>query len=355
MGEERILTYAQAINEGTRDLMREDESVLVMGLGVPTPTGVFGTTTGLLEEFGSRRVLDTPAAENGMTGIAVGMAISGLRPILVHHRVDFAVLSMEPIVNQAAKWHFMYGGNSSAPLTIRMIIGRGWGQGPQHSQSLQAWFAHIPGLQVFMPATAADAYETLRHSVTGNVPSVILEHRWLYDLKGEIPSSSGSGFNPTPIVARGNDVTVVATSITVVEALKAQEMLLDEGISLEIINMRMIAPFSNECILDSVRKTKRLLVLDTSHRSFGVGAEVIAQTAEHLGSSTAIKMLRLASYDTPTPTSAILTRDYYPTSLKIAEKAFELATGSTWKTQNRERHLMDASHDTPGQRFQGPY
>jgi len=151
----RVLTYAEAIREAQIQLLEQDDSVYLLGLGVPTPTGVFGTTVGLVERFGPNRILDLPASENGMTGMALGSAIQGMRPIMIHHRVDFAVLSMEPIVNQAAKWHYMYGGNGTAPLTIRMIIGRGWGQGPQHSQSLQSWFAHVPGLQVLMPAWPA--------------------------------------------------------------------------------------------------------------------------------------------------------------------------------------------------------
>lgn len=353
MAEERLLTYAQAINEGTRELMREDESVLVMGLGVPTPTGVFGTTTGLVEEFGPRRVLDTPAAENGMTGIAVGMAISGLRPILVHQRVDFAVLSMEPIVNQAAKWHFMYGGKATAPLTIRMIIGRGWGQGPQHSQSLQAWFAHIPGLQVLMPATPDDAHGLLQQAVRGDRPTVILEHRWLFALEGRVAS--------TPVPARigaatvrryGSDVSIVATSLMVIEALQAAEVLESKGISTEVIDLRSISPLDITAILESVRKTRHLLVADTATASFGVAAEIAALAAEEFRPGGQIRIARLGVPHTPTPTSHRLTSTFYPTANDISRIILQWFNS---QTDSGQYNLPTFMHDVPNPGFTGPY
>lgn len=353
MAEERLLTYAQAINEGTRELMREDESVLVMGLGVPTPTGVFGTTTGLLEEFGPRRVLDTPAAENGMTGIAVGMAISGLRPILVHHRVDFAVLSMEPIVNQAAKWHFMYGGKATAPLTIRMIIGRGWGQGPQHSQSLQAWFAHIPGLQVLMPATPDDAHGLLQQAVRGDRPTVILEHRWLFALEGRVAS--------TPVPARigaatvrryGSDVSIVATSIMVIEALQAAEVLASKGISAEVIDLRSITPLDSNLVLESVRKTGNLVIADTATVKFGIAAEIAAVVAEEIAPTKRIRITRLGVPHAPTPTSHGLTSTFYSSADDIVQDVLRwLRPGSS----SEHDYSRGTLHDVPNPDFIGPY
>lgn len=186
----RELKFTQAINEATALSMEADPRVQIMGLGVPDPTGIFGTTTGLQARFGSERVTDLPTSENAMTGVAIGCALAGMRPILTHQRVDFAVLTMEQIVNQAAKWHYMFGGRMRVPLVIRMIIGRGWGQGPQHSQSLQAWFAHVPGLKVVMPTSPHDVKGLLISAIEDDSPVVILEHRWLYNFSGPVPEGS---------------------------------------------------------------------------------------------------------------------------------------------------------------------
>ena len=183
----RDLKFSEAILEAQSQMLADDPNVLLMGLGVPGPTGIFGTSSGLQEQFGSDRVIDTPSSENAMTGVALGASVLGKRPIMVHMRVDFAILSMEPIVNQAAKWHYMYGGKMRAPIVIRMIIGRGWGQGPQHSQSLQSWFAHVPGLKVVMPARPLDAKGMIISAVRDDAPVVIFEHRWLYNLSGPVP------------------------------------------------------------------------------------------------------------------------------------------------------------------------
>jgi len=353
MSEERVLTYAEAINESTRELMRKDESVLVMGLGVPTPTGVFGTTSGLLEEFGPRRVLDTPAAENGMTGVAVGMAISGLRPIMVHHRVDFGVLSMEPIVNQAAKWHFMYGGKATAPLTIRMIVGRGWGQGPQHSQSLQAWFAHIPGLQVLMPVTPNDAHELLQHSVRGSRPTLILEHRWLYDITGPVIGGTHE-VDPISVMADGTDISIVATSYMALESLKARTILAQHGVSAQVIALKQLSPLPKGELLRHIGKTGRLLVVDNAHTSFGVAAEVIAAIAEQRPSVLSDSPRRLCLPDVPTPTAPSLTRDYYPRAEHIARTVLEMFSIAP-RPDHFSDELDDTPHDVPNQTFRGPY
>lgn len=353
MNDERILTYAQAINEGTRELMREDESVLVMGLGVPTPTGVFGTTTGLVEEFGPKRVLDTPAAENGITGVAVGMAISGLKPILVHHRVDFAVLSMEPIVNQAAKWYFMYGGQAKAPLTIRMVIGRGWGQGPQHSQALQAWFAHIPGLQVLMPVTPDDAYGLLQHAVRGDRPTVILEHRWLYEITGHV---AGRNYvvEPVSVMATGTEITIVATSYMALEALKARAILKNYGVSVQVVSFKRISPIPREALLRCVSDAKRILVVDNAHTSFGVSAEVLATVVESEPRAPYESLQRLCFPDAPTPTAPSLTNEYYPRAIHIVKKVLSMCSmpPDLVSSDDVEGGLP---HDVPSSSFRGPY
>ena len=182
------ITFAEAIKEALTEAMTIDPNVICYGLGVPDPKGVFGTTMGLQEKFGSDRVFDMPTSENSMTGIGIGASLYGLRPVMTHQRLDFALLSMDQLVNNAAKWRFMFGGKRGVPLTVRMILGRGWGQGPTHSQNLQAWFAHIPGLKSSMPSTPNDAKGLLLSSIFDPDPVIFLEHRWLHNMKGNVQS-----------------------------------------------------------------------------------------------------------------------------------------------------------------------
>ena len=183
----RHLTFANAIHEAMHQAMARDDSVIAYGLGINDPKAIFGTTAGLEQRFGKERVFDMPTSENAMTGVAIGAALNGIRPIMVHQRLDFFLLAMDQLVNSAAKWHFMFGGERGIPITIRLILGRGWGQGPTHSQSLQAWFAHIPGLKVVMPTSAEDAKGLLLSSIFDDNPVLFLEHRWLHNTIGVVP------------------------------------------------------------------------------------------------------------------------------------------------------------------------
>ncbi len=350
----RQLSYAQALLEAQSQLLESSSDVVIMGLGVAAKTGVFGSTTGLAERFGPSRVIDLPAAENGMTGIAVGMAASGLRPIMIHHRVDFAVLSMEPIVNQAAKWHYMYGGTQTCPLTVRMLIGRGWGQGPQHSQSLQAWFAHVPGLKVVMPTTPADAKGLLVAAVLDPAPVIILEHRWLYDIVGPVeqelkPATIGESL----VVRPGEDVTLVGCSYMTLECLRAAEVLADNGIQAEVIDLRTIAPLDFETIRESVDRTGRLVVIDSGHLEFGVTAEILARTVE---SGVVLKSppVRLGLPQAPTPTTAALADGYYPRAIDVLQavtRQLGLGSNPAWLTDPD----AGSPRDQPNRNFTGPY
>ena len=350
----RLLKYAEAIREAQEQLLESDPSVYLLGLGVPSPTGVFGTTQGLVDRFGPDRVLDLPAAESGMTGMALGSAIMGMRPIMIHQRVDFAVLSMEPIVNQAAKWHYMYGGSSSAPLTVRMIIGRGWGQGPQHSQSLQAWFAHVPGLKVVMPATPADAKELLVAAVLDPAPVIFLEHRWLYDIVGPVEQDLSPGIiGESQVVRAGDDITLVGCSYMTLECLRAAEVLADHGIQAEVIDLRTIAPLDFQTVRKSVSRTGRLVVTDTGHVNFGVTAEILARTIE-CGVVLKSPPARLGLPQAPTPTTPALADEYYPRAIDVIQAVSrQLGLGShpDW--------LVDPDsglpRDQPNRNFTGPY
>ncbi len=350
----RELKFFQAINEAIDLSMAKDTAVYIMGLGVPDPKGIFGSTLGLQQKYGNTRVMDMPASENGMTGVAIGSALVGMRPIMTHQRVDFALLAVEQIVNQAANWHYMFGGQMSVPLVVRLIIGRGWGQGPQHSQSLQAWFAHVPGLKVVMPATPHDAKGLLVSSIEDNNPVIFIEHRWLYNISGPVPE----GIYRVPlgqakIVRKGHDLTIAATSYMTLETLRAADMLSEDGVKAEVVDIRTLRPLDSALVLESVRKTGRLLVANTGWKTGGFGAEIVAQVAEEAGTDLKSPPRRVALPDYPTPTSRALTDHYYPRAVHIANTARNMLG------PGQREPLIDASAttplDVPDETFTGPF
>jgi pyruvate dehydrogenase E1 component beta subunit len=317
--------FSEAIHEALDLSMAADPAVYVMGLGVPDPKGIFGSTLGLQQKYGEGRVLDMPAAENGMTGVAIGSALAGMKPVMTHQRVDFALLAVEQLVNQAAKWHYMFGGQKSIPLVVRMIIGRGWGQGPQHSQSLQAWFGHIPGLKVVMPATPYDAKGLLISSIEDPNPVIFLEHRWLYDLVGHVPE----GLYRVPlgkasILRGGKDLTIVGVSFMALEALRSAEILRHGGVEAEVIDIRSIRPLDEASILQSIKKTGHLIVADTGWRTGGFSAEILARVAEKAWGTLKCPPKRVALPDCPTPTSHALANRFYPQAGEIVNAAREM-------------------------------
>jgi pyruvate dehydrogenase E1 component beta subunit len=353
----RELKFFQAINEATDLCMAKDPAVYIMGLGVPDPKGVFGTTLGLQQKHGSQRVLDMPVSENAMTGVAIGSALVGMRPVMTHQRVDFALLAMEQMVNQAAKWHYMFGGQMCVPLVIRMIVGRGWGQGAQHSQSLEAWFAHVPGLKVVMPATPYDAKGLLISSIEDNNPVIFIEHRWLHNISGEVPE----GIYRVPIgkakiVRAGTDITIAATSYMTLESIRAADILAKDGASAEVIDIRTLKPLDDDLIIESVKNTGRLIIVDSGYITGGIGAEVAARVAENAFNALKCPIRRIGLPDCPTPTSPALSKFYYPRSnhiLKVAREVLRLE-----KSPNDfEFDELDESvpHDVPDKYFTGPF
>ena len=310
---ETLMNGADAVRLGTAEAMAEDSRVIVMGLGAPDPKGVFGTTAGLQREFGAERVFDIPCAENAVTGIAIGAALGGYRPILTHQRVDFALLSVEQIVNQAAKWRYMFGGKMNVPLVIRMIVGRGWGQGPQHSQALHSWFAHIPGLKVVLPVFPQDARDLLLLSVRDEDPVICIEHRWLHGVKGAVTGGQPRlAIGRAAMVREGKDVTIAAFSYMVLEAIEAAKRLADEGISVEVIDMRTARPLDSETLLCSVRKTGRFVAADIGTGICSVGSELVSIVARGAHGSLQSAPELVASPECPTPTSPALSAEYYP-------------------------------------------
>lgn len=350
----RTLSYAQAVNEAMHQAMADDENVIAYGLGVGDPKQIFGTTEGLLERFGPDRVFDMPTAENAMTGVAVGAALNGIRPVMVHQRLDFFLLAMDQLVNSAAKWHFMFGGQDSVPMVIRLILGQGWGQGPTHAQQLQAWFAHIPGLKVIMPTTAYDAKGMLLSAIEDNNPVVMLEHRWLHATESEVPEERYRlPLNKARVVREGSDLTIVALSYMTVEALHAAEHLARQGVECEIVDLRSVNPIDWETVLASVRKTGTLIALDTASETLSVGSEVIARSCREAFEDLNAQPVLVAMQDDPSPTSFGLTKHYY----KRAEEIVEAAGTVLKKTFSTEELSAERTvpHDVPGNWFKGPF
>ena len=351
----RKIKYFEAIHEAHYQSMHADDNVIILGLGVPGPTGIFGTTKGLVDTFGKDRVLDMPSSEQGMTGVALGMTIAGYKPVMIHMRVDFSTLAMDQMVNQVAKWHFMYGGKMNAPMVFRMIIGRGWGQGPQHSQSLQAWFAHIPGFKVVMPTTAYDAKGMLISAIKDNSPVVIFEHRWLYNVDGIVPKDLYEvNLDKAKVMLEGNDITIVATSYMVLEALKAAEFLSKHGIKSEVIDIRSIVPLDIDTIYNSVKKTRSLVVADTGTINFGISAEIISRLIEIDHSLLNNLPKRVGLPFCPSPTSPSLAEKFFPRSKDIVIAVcdiLELDEKNILFEEIDSKHW----HDVPDSSFTGPY
>lgn len=350
----RILTFGKAINEALSMAMEIDKNVVTFGLGVDDPKQIFGTTTGLKEKFGSSRVFDMPISENAMTGVAIGASLNGVRPVMMHQRLDFFLLAMDQLVNNAAKWSYMFGGKSSVPITIRLILGRGWGQGPQHSQNLQSWFAHIPGLKVVMPTTAYDAKGLLLSAIFDSNPVVFLEHRWLHNIEGDVPEDDYRvPLDKANLLKSGSDITIVSLSYMTVEALHAIDVLHQQGIECDLVDLRSINPIDWDTIFNSVRKTGRLLVLDTANQTLSVASEIIARASIDVFECLKCAPKRIALPDFPTPTSPALSAGYYQRAEDIVKVCGEML-GKILETKSIEIDRK-TPHDVPGNWFKGPF
>ena len=321
----RKITYSEAIKEGAEQMMEKDKRVFLIGQGVTSPWYVGSTCEGLLEKFGSERVIDTPISENAVSGVAGGAAMAGMRPILVHPRMDFMYLATDQIINQISNWYYMFGGKVNVPLTIRGIINRGGEQGPQHSQALQSIFAHIPGLKVVMPSTPYDAKGLLIASIKDDNPVLYIDDRWLYEEEGEVPEEIYDVPIGKGVVKReGKDVTVIAISYLVPEAMKAAEILKEEGIDIEVIDPRSLKPLDEELLFDSVKKTGKLVIADTGWVSGGISAEISARVCEKAFEYLKKPIKRVALPNTPAPANSILEKEYYPDKNNIVKAVKEI-------------------------------
>jgi pyruvate/2-oxoglutarate/acetoin dehydrogenase E1 component len=350
----RELKFFQALNEGLDLAMQEDSRVYLMGLGAPDANGFFGSTKGLIEKYGPKRVFDMPISESAMTGVAVGSALVGMRPVMAHMRLEFSLLAVDQIANQAAKWHYMFGGQATVPITIRMIVGRGWGQGPQHSQSLHAWFAHIPGLKVVMPATPYDAKGLLISSIEDDSPVVFIEHRWLYNIHGHVPE----GIYRVPLgvpnlIRRGKHATIVASSYMTLDASKAANLLAAEGIEVDVIDLRTLNPLDDQIIFESVAKTGHLIVCDHATYTGGFAGEIVSRVVENCFSVLKSPPQRITLPDCPTPTTRALSNYFYPQPAHIVN-AVKRALGKP--THDPFKDILPTDFlDAPDLSFSGPF
>ncbi len=316
--ETRPLSYSLAINEALFQMMEKDPSVLLIGQGVKSPWYVGNTCKDLIETFGETRVMDTPVSENATTGMAVGAATVGMKAVVVHPRVDFMMYAMDPIINEAANWHYMFGGKSSVPVVFWGIINRRGEQAAQHSQALQALLAHIPGLKVVMPATPYDAKGLMVAAIQDPNPVVFIDDRDLYGMEEHVPQEFYSvPIGKGVIKQEGKDITVVAISAMLPLVLDAAQTLLGENISCEVIDPRTLKPLDEDLIFSSVRKTGRLAIVEGAWKTGGFSAEIAARIAEHCFSDLKASIKRICLPDTPAPMSKTLEEAYYLTTNDI--------------------------------------
>jgi acetoin:2,6-dichlorophenolindophenol oxidoreductase subunit beta len=346
---DRTLTYAQAIFEATRQEMERDDSVIVFGCNVDDGRGLYGTTLDLHRMFGRERSFDTPLSEDAMTGVAIGAALAGARPIHVHQRMDFLLLCMNQLVNLAAKYSYMFAGAVSVPMVVRAIIGRSWGQGAQHSQALHSYFMHVPGIRVAAPATPHDAKGCLITAIRDNNPVIFMEHRMLYGLSGIVPEQSYEvPFGQARTLTRGDDVTIVGISHMVVECVRAKHLLEEVEIAAEVIDPITLTPIDIDTIAASVERTGRLLIVDNGWTTCGAASEIMAAVMERLQDKREFHVKRIGYAPTPCPTTKPLENLFYPNARTIALAAYELMK----RPQPWQPHAPEASEIVE---FKGPF
>lgn len=345
----RLITYREALNEAMAHEMRRDPNVFVYGIDVADHKRIFNSGAGLLEEFGPERFFSSPLAEDAMTGFALGAAINGMRPVHVHMRVDFMVLAMNQIVNMIASTNYSSNGKIKAPIVIRAVIGRGWGQAFQHSKSLQSWFAHIPGLKVVMPSTPRDAMGMLIAAIRDDNPVIFIEHRWLYDAKGEVPESPEPvSLDKASIIHEGKDITIAATSWMNVEATHAAEIMKKRGVSVEVVDVRSISPLDDSTIAESVKKTGYLIVADNDWVKFGASAEIATMVYEKCFGNLKAPVERIGFAETHCPCTRPLEEAFYPNAIIIVRTIEKMLGLSETDLSNEKFYSYE-------NKFKGPF
>lgn len=321
----RLLRYVDALREAVEQEMERDDDVFVFGLDVDDHKSIQGSTAGLLKRFGPERVFTTPLSEDAMTGVAIGAAMSGMRPIHVHIRMDFLLLCMNQLVNIAAKARYMYGGTVKVPLVVRSMVGKSWGQGAQHSQALHSMFMHVPGLKVVAPSNAHDVKGCMIAAIRDDNPVIFMEHRLLYPTEAYVPEAPYEVLpGKARVVVPGDDVTLVGISNMVVECLRARELLAEVGVSAEVIDPIWLSPLDIDTIVESARRTRRLVVADNGWTVCGAGAEIVAAVLERVGPEGGIAVKRIGFAPTTCPPSPALEAAFYPNPGTVASAVHAL-------------------------------
>jgi pyruvate/2-oxoglutarate/acetoin dehydrogenase E1 component len=349
---ERLLPYVDALREAVAQEMRRDPRVFVMGLDVDDHKAIQGSTRGLVEEFGPERVFGTPLSEDAMTGVAIGAAMAGMRPIHVHIRADFLMLCMNQLVNIAAKSHYMYDGQVRVPMVVRSMIGKSWGQGAQHSQGLHAMFMHVPGLKVVAPSNAHDAKGCMIAAIQDDNPVIFVEHRLLYFTDAYVPEEPYAlPSGRARICTSGKDITIVGISNMLVECLRAHELLADVGIEAEVIDPIWLEPLDTDTIVESVRRTRRLLIVDNAWTNCGASAEIAALVSERLSPDGPLRIRRMGYAPTTCPTTPVLEREFYADPAKVAQAAYDIVRpeAAAWHPDPERAKLAYQI------RFRGPF
>jgi pyruvate/2-oxoglutarate/acetoin dehydrogenase E1 component len=321
----RLLQYPAALCEAVEQEMTRDERVFLFGLDVDDHKGIQGSTSGLAETFGSDRVFGTPLSEDAMTGVAIGAAMAGMRPIHVHIRMDFLMLCMNQLINMAAKTHYMYGGQLKVPMVVRSMIGKSWGQGAQHSQGLHSMFMHVPGLKVVAPSNAHDAKGCMVAAIRDDNPVIFVEHRLLYNTEAYVPEDLFTvPFGQARICKPGDDITLVGISNMVLESLRAAELVAEVGINAEVIDPVSLVPLDIDTIVESAQRTGHLLVVDNAWTMCGASAEIVAAVAERQRPGESIQVSRMGFAPTTCPTTPFLEQAFYPNPMTIASKIHDM-------------------------------
>jgi len=350
------ITFGHQIRDGLDQLLKQDQSCIIMGLGVSDPKAIFSTVSGLYSKYGSRRVIETPTSENAMTGVGIGLAITGFKPIMIHQRLDFFLLAMDQLVNNAAKWNYMYGGQQSVPLTIRLITGRGWGQGPTHSQNLHSWFTHIPGLKVVVPAFAKDAKHLLISSVNDPNPVIFIEDRWCHSQKFDknlFSSNNQYSIGQAEVIKYGTQITIISSGYSSVMSLRAVQFLSSYGVDVELIDLKTLKPLDTNTIVNSVKKTGKLLVIDSGPRIASFASEIVSKISELAFDCLKIAPQIISAHDIPEPTSFGVTKYFKYNAMDIAYKVIMILGKDPMKFNLSL--LNDLIHDVPDENFNSPF
>mgnify|MGYP001316990819 CR=1 FL=1 len=354
MRKKKIINNIDAINEALHFSMQKDKKVITYGLGATDPGKIFQTNKNLLSKFGPSRIFDTPTSENSLVGMGIGASLLGIRSIISSQRIDFITLAMDQIINGAAKWHYMTGGKIKVPIVLRLIVGRGWGQGATHSQNFHSLFSSVPGLKIVMPTFPNDTRSILIESIFDNNPVIFIEQRWIHNFRQNKLPYKKIKIGKSLVKKKGNDLTIVGMSYSTIQALKVSDILSKLGYNVEVIDLISIIPLDKNTILNSVKKTKRLLVLEIGSGFSSLGSEIISIVTNELFSDLHAKPIKMSFPDIPNISSSFVSAKLYYNEYDIL-KTIKKNFFKKLKINNEIKKKTNSYPDIPGKYFQGPF